>query len=83
MKIYDAINFINTRTFGPNVDDTRVIGRMLAEITEQLRAANLMKLIELELIEPDEKAELITQVRSAVSLPSEPTVESSKFEEYI
>ncbi len=49
MKYDEALEFIQKESWGEDSDDTKVIARMLLEVSENLRIANLLKIEELKL----------------------------------
>ncbi len=71
MSYEEAIEHVNETVWGENSDDTKVLARMLIELTEQQRVSNLLKLLELGLVAGEELEALKASVKNAVGLPAQ------------
>lgn len=68
LKLQEAIDHLKTNVYGTDADDTIALGIMLAQINEQLRVSNLLKMKELGLISIDELGDVVLDLRQAVGL---------------
>jgi hypothetical protein len=70
MSLEESLAYLKENVYGEGADDTIALGLMLAQLTEQTRIGNLLKMQELGLISIEEQGKVTLAVREAVGLES-------------